>query len=350
MKKNNITLDNNIPEIWALTDDKTGHNAQVLGVCDALKILYSKKKVIYNEKAAKPNFLKFNGLNTIDLKKSDNISPPFPDILVSCGRRAAPVALEIKKLAKKAGKQCHATHLMWPGISYRNFDMVAVPHHDNIPLIFKNSKNILRTIGAPNRINKEFLLREYKIWSKTIGELPTPRISVLVGGDTKRTSFTLNHAKILIEQLTDIIAGLKASILITTSRRTNPKVTQYLKEELTKKIGRHLYFHDFATSRANPFFAFLQISDLIISTGDSISMCSEACSTGVPVFIFSPEGNAPEKHRRFHESVYRKSFANPFNEDAKELILRNFFTSKFSGKKLTTAKIIAEKIKSEALS
>lgn len=334
-------------EVWALTDDKPGHNAQVVGVCDALGMQYSKKKVVYNEKSAWPNFLKFNGLSTIDKKSSDNISPPWPDIIVSCGRRAAPVAVSIKKLAKKSGKNCYATHMMWPGLIYNKFDLVAIPEHDKIPAIFSNSRKILRTLGAPNLITKDFLLQEYKIWSRTLGELPTPKISILIGGDSKKTSFTMKHAKELLDLLTDIIAGLKASVLVTTSRRTDKNVSKFLKEELTRRIGRHLYFHEFGASRANPFFAFLQISDLIIATGDSISMCSEACSTGTPVFIYSPEGNAPIKHRRFHKSMFEKGFAKPFDEKSKNLILRNFFTSRFSGKHLATSKVIADKIKAD---
>lgn len=349
MNKKTLTDSLKPLEIWALTDDKPGHNAQVVGVCEALGEPFTKKKIYYNNKASWPNFLKFNKLGTVDFEKSDNISPPWPDIIVSCGRRAMPVALGIKNLAKKSGKACYAAHMMWPGCGFQKLDLVAVPTHDNIPLTFSGSKKILRTVGAPNLITKDFLLQEYKIWSRTIGELPTPKISILIGGDSKKTSFNMKHAKELVDLLAEVVSGLNASLLVSTSRRTRKDVGKYLKEELTRRIGRHIYFHEYGAARANPFFAFLQISDLIIVTGDSISMCSEACSTGTPVFIYSPPENAPAKHRRFHEIIYKRGFAKPFDQESKSLILRNFFTSKFSGKSLQTSKQVAERIRKDVL-
>ncbi len=346
--EDNSKLKLNKLEVWALLDDKAGHNSQVLGVCDALGLPYQKKKLFYNEKAKKPNFLKFNGINTIDSLKSDNLTAPWPDILISCGRKQAPVAKRIKKLAKKNGKHCHTTHLMWPGAScFSSFDLVAIPTHDNIAKIYKNSKRIIRTLGSPNSITNNFLLQEYKIWSRTIGELPSPKLSVLIGGDSKKTSFTMKHAKDLINILTDIVAGLKGSVLVTTSRRTDPEVTSFLKDELNRRIGRYLHFHEYGSTRANPFFAYLQISDMIVVTGDSISMCSEACSTGTPVFIYSPQGNAPEKHRRFHKDIFSKGYAKPLDESSKDYILRNFFTSKINNKKLNSANQVAERILSD---
>lgn len=345
---NSNVTDNVKPlEVWAITDDKPGHNVQVIGVCDALGIPYVKKKLVYKKSAAKPNFLKLNALNTIDRNYSDIISAPWPDIIVSCGRRAAAVATSIKARSIANGKKCYAVNLMWPGLTYRKFDLVAVPRHDKIPIIFSRSNRIIRTIGAPNLITKEYLLQEYKIWSRTIGELPTPKISVLIGGDSKKTSFNMKHAKELIDSITELVSALKASLLVTTSKRTDPEVSNYLKEEFKRRIGRHLYFYEYGSSRANPFYAFLQISDIIIVTGDSISMCSEACSTGTPVFIYSPEGNAPEKHRRFHDLVFEKGYAKPFNENTKNMMLRTFFTSRFKGKHLDTSKTVAERIRAD---
>jgi len=202
-------------------------------------------------------------------------------------------------------------------------------------------------IGAPNKITKEFLLQEYKIWSRTIGELPTPRISVLLGGGTKKTKLDISQAKELVDMVIDIVSALKASILVTTSRRTPPEISKFVEEELKRRIGRHVYFHDYYSQKANPFFAYLQLSDIIIVTGDSISMCSESCSTGTPVFIFSPDGNAPEKHKRFHKALNKAGYAKDFNQETKSGILRSFFTTKFTGKKLEVAKQLSDRIKND---
>ncbi len=333
-----------LPEIWVLVDEVAGHNAQSIGVAEAMGLPFSKKKVVYNDKAKLPNFLKFNGFSAVDIKHSDNLSGN-PDIIISCGRKLAPVALTIKNRAKKKGIKTFCCHIMWPGFwQFFGMGLVAVPSHDNLNFLLSNSKRIIRTIGSPNRINKEFLLQEFRIWGKTIGDLPSPKIVALVGGNSRKTTFSKGQAEILVDKITKLVAGLGASLLVTNSRRTDPAVTDFMKSELKKRIGRHYFFHDVHTSKANPFFAFLQLADIIIATGDSISMCSEACTTGKPLFIYSPDGNAPQKHRRFHTLLYTGGYAQELNSDSLKKILNNYPNISFAGKALNTSKQIAEEI------
>jgi uncharacterized protein len=339
---------NKAPEIWALLDGVSGHDSQVLGVVEALGLRFSKKKIAYNDSANKANFLKFDGLATIDKKKSDIISAPWPDIIVSCGRKAGAVARSIKKKARKAGTKTFAAHILWPGSTF-GFDLIACPQHDIIPFPFSGSKKLYRFLGSPNRISKEFLLNEYRIWARTIGELPSPRIAVLVGGDSKKTSFTEAHAKFLSEQVVQLCSKFKTAVMVTTSRRTNETVASYLESELKRRIGRYLHFHDFNKTKANPFYAFLQLADIIIVTGDSVSMCSESCSTGKPVYIFAPEGSASEKHLEFHRALYEKGYAQEFNEEVSDKILLTGIPENNSANKaLNSADDIAEEIKTRS--
>ncbi len=336
---------NDSPEIWAILDGVSGHDSQVLGVAEALNSSFVKKKIVYNEKADRPNFLKFDGLATIDKKRSDLISEPWPDIIISCGRKAGAVAKSIRNKARKDGKKSFLAHILWPG-SAMGFDLIACPLHDIIPFPFSGSKKLHRFLGSPNRISKEFLLNEYRIWARTIGELPSPRIAVLIGGDSKKTVFNDIHAKVLSEQIVQICSKFKAAVLVTTSRRTSPAITSYLESELKRRIGRYLHFHDFNKTKANPFYAFLQLADIIIVTGDSISMCSESCSTGKPVYIFSPEGNASDKHREFHEALYESGYAQEFNDKLKEAILSSGIPENNNANKpLNSASDIADEIK-----
>ena len=337
---------NKIPEVWALLDETTGHNAQVIGVIEALGLAYDKKKIVLKDDFKLSKSVFANPLDNVDFTKSDKISPPWPDILVSCGTKQASIALEIKRMAKKAGKKCFAVQIMWPGAKGVNFDLLAVPEHDNIPFPFNKLGKIIRTKGAPNRINKEYLLQEYQIWSKTIGELASPRIAVLIGGDSRKAVFSRKHAKTLVSLLTEVASKLKASLLISTSRRTKPEIVNFLKEETAQKIGRQIHFHDFGASRANPFSAYLYVADMIVVTGDSISMASEAASTGKPLYIFAPEGNAPEKHSRFHQSLIESGFADYFDSQQIDNILNaGLSDSNKAGVQLQEAKKVAEEIR-----
>ncbi|HCR86068.1 MAG TPA: hypothetical protein DIV86_05260 [Alphaproteobacteria bacterium] len=333
-----------LPEVWALLEEAAGHNAQVLGVVEALQLPYIKKKIIFNKSASLPNFLKINPFNTINKKRSDSLNSGYPDIIISCGRKLAPIALQIKKLAKKQGKKVFAVHILWPGLAFRKFDMLAIPSHDNIIWPLNKNKKIFKIIGAPNRINKEFLLQEYKIWSRTIGEMPSPRIAVLIGGNSKKTKFTQSHAKDLIENLVNLTSSLKASLMVTNSRRTDDEVSNYIEENLRIKIGRHFYFHNVKKNKANPYFAYLQLADIIISTGDSISMLSEAATSGKPLYIYSPEGNAPKKHHKFQNDIINLGFAKEFNRSEVSYIIKNGLNKVTGQKNLNTAETIAKEI------
>ncbi len=336
----------NSPEVWALLDGTSGHDAQVLGVVEALGVQFSKKKIVYNDKAGTPNFLKLDGLATIDRRSSDLIGEPWPDVIVSCGRKAASVARSIKKRARKSGKKSFATHILWPGTPEGSFDIIATPAHDALVWPYSSSKKIYRFVGAPNRITKEFLLNEYRIWARTIGELPNPRIAVLIGGDSRKTAFTNMHAKMLCEQVVGLSATLKAAVLVTTSRRTAPDVASYMEDELKRRIGRYLHFHDFHKNKANPFYAFLQLADMVIVTGDSISMCSESCSTGKPVYVFAPEGNSSEKHQAYHQALYEAGYASPLTNDAiKDIKDMGIAERNRADKPLNSASDIAAEIK-----
>ncbi|WP_404326254.1 ELM1/GtrOC1 family putative glycosyltransferase [Aerophototrophica crusticola] len=48
-----------------------------------------------------------------------------------------------------------------------------------------------------------------------------------------------------------------------------------------------------------------------MATCDSVSMISEAASTGKPVYVIELEGGSP-KFRRFHEDLYADGVARPF--------------------------------------
>ena len=42
-------------------------------------------------------------------------------------------------------------------------------------------------------------------------------------------------------------------------------------------------------------------------------MCSEACGTGRPVYIMTGRGWTRPSHRRFHDVLFARGFARPFD-------------------------------------
>lgn len=301
-----IMIDKNTV-IWALIDDKPGHESQVLGVAEALGLPYLKKRLSYTPSANWPNILKRSLLQGVNAEKSDPLTAPWPDIVIGAGRKTAPIARWIKKQAKKEGRSCFLLQLMWPGRPTRDFDLIAVPEHDHIPA---SPPKVINMLGAPHRVTEGSLQREGAMWEKTLNRPDSPVIALLVGGNAGKRHFTPAHATALGQQVSAIAHHHNAAVWLTTSRRTPEQVTAALKQSLTCPH----YFHDIHQGRANPYYAFLALSDVVIVTGDSISMCSEACASGKPVYIYAPEGITPKKHQRLHQSLYAQGYAAPLDE------------------------------------
>ena len=88
----------------------------------------------------------------------------------------------------------------------------------------------------------------------------------------------------------------------------------------------------------NPYFGFLALADHIIVTGDSVSMCSEACAAEAPVYIYAPQGTVGKKHALLHRELYREGCAVELTGDPEPV-------EKSGHKRLNVADEIAARIK-----
>lgn len=299
-----------IPTIWIIIDHRIGNVNQCIGVANALGYNYNTKKVSYNSFAKLPNVIKQASLLGIDQTKSDPLTPPWPDIVISAGRRCASAALHIKKQSK--GKTL-AIQLMWPGVPYKQFDLIAVPEHDGMRL----PPNGIETIGAPHKVTNTILTEEKEYWSPVFKHLPQLKIGLIVGGSTGRYVFTEEHAKQLGKDTAAIAKKLNAGLLVSTSRRTSLEATNALKRELGNIPS---FFHSWGDEGENPYMGILSCSDMLIVTGDSMSMCSECCFTGKKVFIYAPPDITSDKHAALHQQLYDLSFAETFDSNIKEIL------------------------------
>ncbi len=281
--------------IWVLADDRAGNVSQCLGVAEALGVPYIRKNIVYNKAVVLPNMLRGASLCGVDHAKSDALVAPWPDVVIAAGRRLGPVARYIKK---QSGAKL--VQLMWPGWPSGDFDLIAVPEHDHLT----PRANTVNILGAPHRVTATMLAKEAEQWNAKFAHLPKPHIALLVGGNTKHHRFTPTHARHLGEQASALAQG--GSLLVTTSRRTEPDSVRALYQAITCEY----YAYDWTQGGANPYFGLLACADQIIVTGDSMSMCSEAVATGKPVHIFAPEEMTSAKHARLHEALVRHGYAS----------------------------------------
>ncbi len=306
-----------------MLDDRAGNRSQCLGVAEALAVPYEIKDLDYSFWAKLPNGLLGPTFRGLRHECKQGLVAPWPELVISAGRRTAPVAREIKHRSYGMTK---LVQIMWPGgAGIDAFDLVCVPHHDAVA----TCPNVMHITGAPNRIRPEDLTLPNDSVGSHYEGLASPRIALLCGGSTKNRRFTSQMAEELGRLSSDMTEACGGSLLVTTSRRTGPEAVTL--QQHTRGAAR---VHQWNDPGENPYMSYLAVADALIVTGESMSMCSEACSTGKPVFIYAPQDLITEKHQRLHDELYRLGCARPLSAA--------FDT--WSYRPLQTARDIAERI------
>ena len=319
MKKSNL--------IWALVDDRIGNRSQILGILNELKFPHKIFDIQYNSLGRLPNFIIQILGGRIHLRGNNNFNiPPYPSLIISCGRRTFPVA---ELLKNKISPKPYLAHLMYPkfSLNINSTDIIFTPKHDITP----KKLNLVRTLGTPNQI--KYLLDKNFTSLKNINK---PVISILLGGDHGYFKLEVNEVKYIIDTVIKKIK-YRGSIIISTSRRTSGNVISML-NELNKKSSIISYlYHPKLDKKKNTIAEILFNADEIVVTGDSMSMVSECCELNKPIRIYYNKKICSTKHLSFCKNIIKEGYAFPF-----ETLLKKCNVIKT----LDTSKLISKKIKS----
>jgi len=288
--------------VWILIDNRAGSNNQARGVAEALGWNIIEKKIYYNQWSSLPNLFLGASLRGIDEHSKKILKPPFPDLVIAASRRAAPVARWIKK---QSANQTKIVQIMHPGnVGLKDFDKIFVSKHDAHK---KHTSNMYFITGCAHRITSHTLLEGAKQWQKEFAHLPKPLTAVIIGGSYKGHDFGEENALLLGKEIRQYKQTIGGSILITDSRRTGFGAQNIIMREL-EGIPSYEYLWG-KDEGQNPYMGFLACADDIIVTGDSVSMCCEACGAGKKVQIFCGKNWLDKKHMSFINSLLQQKLA-----------------------------------------
>jgi mitochondrial fission protein ELM1 len=285
--------------VWLVVGDKLGDNGQVEIIADALDWPTERKNLRFKAQyvLGKPPFR--SSLYHVDIATSDPLTPPWPDLVLTVGRRPAMAAMWIKAQSRGSTKVVIVGRAR---AMLSHFDLVLTTPQFPMP----DRTNVLRLDLPLQRVDRARVATAAAAWRERLAAVARPLTAVLVGGPTKPFVFDGAVAR-------DFMAAVRRSthdegaLFVTTSRRTPPDVVEALAAVLPP--GSQLFRWQADTSE-NPYLALLGLADRFVVTGDSVSMMVEVARLGRPLAIFPlPVGNVRRSRlkERLTEVLQRRS-------------------------------------------
>jgi mitochondrial fission protein ELM1 len=276
---------------WVVSDGRRGIENQPLGLAEAVAEKLAVQGVtleIGKVIARKDGFVTLPGNDS-------------PDLWLGCGRAAVGLVRKHRRIFP----DCFYAYVQDPRTRYRDFDLIIAPGHDRL-----RRKNAVSMVGSPNRISADKLVEGKAEFSEKLATLQSPRVAVLIGGDSKRFKLDKKITAYLLQRLSEMLeAGHQ--LMITVSRRT-PAATR---KALAQRFGadERVWYFDGSDEDAgdNPYFAFLAAADWILVTEESTNMLVEAAGCGKPVYVL-PMAGEPGKFAGLHSALEGSGHVRPY--------------------------------------
>lgn len=236
----------------------------------------------------------------------DKLNKTYADIVVSTGSIVAPVN---RIFASYLGAK--SVVILRPNIPLRKFDLSVIPEHDRIDA--KNSVKIKGALSYPtdlkNKMNdcrKFFDLSDNK------------KIAFFLGGPLSNEKKYVNNLKIFTEKLKEFSLSNGYKILLSTSRRTQKDIEDYIEKTFAGFINTEAIVYPSRTNYDFVFDGFASLSEAAFVSNESISMISEVISLKKPCVCVPLEQHL-DKHKVFLQSIEKEVIFLDYPYDIKQI-------------------------------
>jgi len=230
----------------------------------------------------------------IDRARSSALAAPWPDIVISAGRRNEPVARWIRQ---QSGGRTRLVHIGRPWAPLAAWDLIVTTPQYFLPV----QSGIVHNSLPLHRHSAAALGRAGETLQPRIAHLPRPRVAVLMGGDSGRFVMTPEKGRVLGELVEALASGAGGSVLFTDSPRT-PRAAG---DALQAQLQRPHFCYRWGSGGENPYGGMLALADAFVVTGESMSMLGEAAATGRPLYIFDVGDGAARWWLQSHNYRYK---------------------------------------------
>ena len=290
-------------KIWIIAPESTGDLNGMIGIAQKVSNLPPEIIPVNKVKWKPEEFV------TAKLRNDPESKLDFPDIIISFGGSKDTNAAVVK-LKEQLGGRPFLINYQRPNIHADKFDLIVQSDYQSKRV---SGDNVISIPTVLHKVTPELLEKGRDEWKEELSwTAGRPVFSLLVGGvigpiDNPRIDFTQKQARQIGHDVAKMVKEQNGVLIVTNSRRTPKKSMNALMDELE---GINSYFYDWEKSKGNPYFGLLALSDHLIVTGDSMSMCCEATSTGKPVYIYD-QMPLEDKHQKTIDYLYSIGHAKP---------------------------------------
>ena len=278
-----------------LTQGMHGMLSQVEGLAKALKLSFKHQKIklkpLWN--LIPPKFTPISE-NLLTEKFICNSK-----IIISCGRKSVISSIALKK---RFGKEIFNIHIQNPRVSFKHFDLIISPEHDNI-----KGDNVITTKGAIHYLTKKDITDNLKYLK--LEKEKKQIVAFIIGGPNQNYDYSEEQIHYTFNKVKTLFSPDKFKIIVVPSYRTP--------ERVIKKAFNTFNFNHYVvkTIDKKAYLGSLAIADYIIVTCDSTSMISEAAVTGKPVYIAMMKSNKISKRfKSFYDQFKDIGIARELND------------------------------------
>ena len=180
--------------------------------------------------------------------------------------------------------------------------------------------------------------KDFEFWEDHLKDYKKPYYSFIIGGDIKKRKMNPDNLIKILSIISDFVSKNDGTLLISTSRRTNQDCIKILNNE---HIKCKYYLYKWGKSSVlNPYYYFINSSDIVFTTADSISMMSEIVTIHKPIYAYLEDKLLTKKHIKFCNNLIKKGFIRKINEKTE---INNI--EKFDFKEMDELSFVAKEIK-----
>lgn len=209
-----------------------------------------------------------------------------PSLVLSSGTRSGASALLLRARHGCRIVHCARTRPPLPSrLAGYPFDLMVLPSSEERrgagrTAAATRDDRLLPVLGPPHVVSPALLRRARDLWEERLSHLPTPRITVLLGGEAPHLRAVVSLAR----RLAQMARQQHGCILVSALAECQPAVADAFAAGLSSCL--HLLYRH-GEPGENPTLGFVGGADAIVTAWAGAQALSEACAGTAPVYLVS---------------------------------------------------------------